>query len=660
MKFKKLTSYLLMLCLVLNLVVLFPTIASAAATSGTCGDNLTWTLDSNGLLTISGTGAMKDYYNQSDYGSPWGGYNEDINSKVKSIKINSGITHIGDFAFFSCSNVEEIILPETVSSIGKFAFWCCSSLKEITLTNTISSIEYNAFSECSSLEEISIPLQITSLESGTFRGCDSLSIIRIGKNVSNIDCDAFGSISGIKGFAVDGNNNYFSTDANGVLYNKNKTKLIKYTTGSTANEYNIPNTVNQIEKYAFANARNIKTLTIPNGVSEIVNIFSGSENLSLSSINIPKSVTKISENLSECEGLQIHYQGTEEEWNAIYKNLSTHDITYYFFEDEASTIAYTLSDGVLTLRGTGAMKNYSAEESPWYSARDTITDVVIETGITSIGEKSFRYCSNLKTVSIPNSVVSIEKDAFRGCINLKNIDIPNSVKNIGENAFRDCEQLSTVIIPNSVETIESGAFRACKDMESITISNSIKCIGKYAFAECENISSVDITNGTTTIDIGAFYNCHNLSDISIPNTISKIGNDAFEGCTQLSTVNYADAKSKWYSIDFGRNNEYLLNATINYALEDTDENSIQISGVSLSETLVQASVKNIPENSWVFAATYSDSGSLLGLTTLTVSGTTASGIVAGNDFAVIKVFAWDNFENLIPIANTKNVSLVRN
>lgn len=644
MKFKKLTSYLLMLCLVLNLVVLFPTIASAATTSGTCGDNLTWTLDANGLLTISGTGAMKDYdllwsSSMGSFYAPWYDYPTNECTKVKAIKIESGITHIGNYAFYTCSNVEEIVLPDTISSIGDYAFWGCSSLKEI-----------------------SIPPQVNAINTAVFRDCNNLSTIKIGKSVSNIKIDAFDNIYGIKCFIVDENNNYFSNDANGILYNKDKTKLIKYTTGSLATDYSIPGTVKEIERFAFSNAMNLESLNIPDGVSEINYIFASGKDslLSLSSLTIPKSVTKISDNLSDCEGLKIYYQGTEAEWNAIDNNLYTNDITCYFFKDETSTEAYTLSDGVLTLKGTGAMKNYSTEECPWYSARDTITDIVIETGITSIGEKAFRYCSNLKTVSIPNTVVSIEKDAFRGCISLKNIDIPNSVKNIGENAFRDCEQLSTVIIPNSVETIESGAFRACKDMESITISNSIKCIGKYVFAECENISSVDILNGATTIDIGAFYNCHSLSDISIPNTISKIGNDAFEGCTQLLTVNYADAKSKWYSIDFGRNNEYLLNATINYALEDTDENSIQISGVSLSETLVQASVKNIPENSWVFAATYSDSGALLGLTTLTVSGTTASGIVAGNDFAVIKVFAWDNFENLIPIANTKNVSLVKN
>ena len=249
MKFKKLTSYLLMLCLVLNLVVLFPTIASAATTSGTCGDNLTWTLDASGLLTISGTGAMKDYdlhWNSvmGSFYAPWYDYPTNECTKVKAIKIESGITHIGNNAFYKCSNVDEIVLPDTISSIGKFAFWGCSSLKEI-----------------------SIPPQVTSIGFAVFRDCDSLSIIRIGKNVSDIDCNDFDGISGIKGFVVDGNNNYYSTDANGVLYNKNKTKLIKYTTGSTANEYNIPNTVNQIEKYALTAGVNIDISKIEESVA---------------------------------------------------------------------------------------------------------------------------------------------------------------------------------------------------------------------------------------------------------------------------------------------------------------------------------------------------------------------------------------------------------
>ena len=110
----------------------------AEATSGTCGENLTWTLDNEGTLTISGTGAMTDYY----YDAPWHSSSENI----KSVVIEDSVTSIGYSAFYGCSNLTSITIPDSLTSIGEWAFGCCSSLTSITIPDSVTSIGERAFS----------------------------------------------------------------------------------------------------------------------------------------------------------------------------------------------------------------------------------------------------------------------------------------------------------------------------------------------------------------------------------------------------------------------------------------------------------------------------------------------------------------------------------
>ena len=197
-------------------------------------------------------------------------------------------------------------------------------------------------------------------------------------------------------------------------------------------------------------------------------------------------------------------------------------------------ITWTLSnDGTLTISGTD-MPNYNTNNSyyncPWYYKRSQIKKVVIENGVTSIGERAFEGCSSLTSITIPNSVTSIGNSVFQGCTNLTSVTIPNSVTSLGRSVFSNCSSLTSVTLPNSVTSIGGDAFYYCKGLTSIDIPNSVTSIGVKAFYECSKLSSVKLPKFLTSIGERAFYNCNSLTSINIPNGVTSIGKQAFKYC----------------------------------------------------------------------------------------------------------------------------------
>jgi len=223
---------------------------------------------------------------------------------------------------------------------------------------------------------------------------------------------------------------------------------------------------------------------------------------------------------------------------------------------------WELVDSTLTISGTGAMPDYNYSSGRvWPSSR--ITSVVIENGVTTIGEYAFYQHTGLTSVSIgnsvttigsaaflgtglttitiPNSVTSIGDYAFRGCTGLTTITIPNSVTTIGSEAFSGCTGLTSVSIGNSVTTIGSSAFNSCTGLTSVSIGNSVTSIGDYAFSGCTGLTSVSIGNSVTSIGDYAFRGCTGLTTITIPNSVTTIGSSAFRGCTGLTSVSIGNS-----------------------------------------------------------------------------------------------------------------------
>ncbi|MBR6441674.1 MAG: leucine-rich repeat domain-containing protein [Bacteroidales bacterium] len=177
--------------------------------------------------------------------------------------------------------------------------------------------------------------------------------------------------------------------------------------------------------------------------------------------------------------------------------------------------------------------NHTAEVGNNASASGVlvIPDSVVYNGITyivtSIGGLSFRNCTSLTSVTIPNSVITIGFAAFEECIGLNSVSIGNGVTSIGDYAFCDCNGLTSVTFPDSVVSIGSGAFLNCSGLTSVTIPNSVTTIGENAFAGCSGLTSVTIGSGVISIGQFAFLGCSSLTSVAIPNSVTSIGGGAF-------------------------------------------------------------------------------------------------------------------------------------
>ncbi len=492
----------------LDLPSLFDFKAEAASYSGSCGDNVYWSLDtSTGVLKITGTGSMKDYSYSSDV--PWASYR----SNIKTVNIGSSVTSIGECAFYSCDSLTNITIPDSVTTIGYRAFYNCTSLADVT----------------------------------------------IGDGVTTIGSYAFESCTGLTSITVDENSLYYSSDSCGVLFNKDKTTLIQYPVGNESTSYTISDKVTTIGFAAFKDCSWLTSVTIPDSVTTIGDsAFGHCENLT--SITIPDSVATIGTNVfyncTALTGATIGNGVTDIYYGAFYNCTGLKELTMPAsakIDDESNTFyGCTNIEKVTLTKGTGIMQDYRITQNslssntyyqytPWYISRNSLKELVIEDGVTSIGYSAFYDCSGLTSVTIPDSVTTIGDSAFGHCENLTSITIPDSVTTIGNSAFRNCKILTSVTIHNSVTNICEYAFAGCGGLASITIPDSVTEIEKATFLDCTSLTNITIPDGVTNIDSYAFDGCSGLTSVTIPDSVTYIGICAFDGCSGLTSVTIPDS-----------------------------------------------------------------------------------------------------------------------
>ena len=496
---------------------------------GLHGDNLTWELDSEGVLTISGKGEMD---NSSDV--PWDSYSDDIVNVV----IEEGVTSIGDSAFESCESLTSITIPNGVTSIGNSAFsWCydltsitipdsvtsigdrafagCIVLTSITIPDSVTSIGDYTFFSCVSLTTITIPDSVTSIGDVAFAGCDVLTSITIPDSVTSIGDRAFLLCESLTAINADSDNKYYASE-DGVLFNKDKSVLVLYPMGKTAKKYVMPDGVTTIGNNAFYRCNNLTSITIPDGVTTIGNkAFASCDNIT--SITIPDSVTSIGDDV-------FNYCG-----NLTFINVDS-DNKYYASEDG---VLFNKDKSVLVL----------------YPMGKTAKEYVIPYGVTTIGNNAFYDCSNLTSITIPDSVTTIGNKAFDNCDNLTSITIPDGVTTIGNNAFYGCYNLTSVTIPDSVTSIADDAFNYCGNLTFINIDSNNKYYSSedgvlfnkdksilIRFPEAKTAEEYVIPDSVTGIGDSAFKFCNNLTSITIPDSVTSIGNEAFAYCSNLISI----------------------------------------------------------------------------------------------------------------------------
>ena len=558
--------------------------------SGSCGANgadLTWTLDDNGLFTVSGTGEMENFSSADSYYHQWKSYR----GSIKYVWIKNGVTGIGTNAFNGTGNLTIVEIPDSVTSIYGYAFYGCTNLQEITLPESVTRIDQYAFGNCTSLRKITVPKNVRSLGWYLFAGCTGLVSAEIMDGVPAIGHYMFSGCTNLRSVTIPE-----SVASIGVQAFENCTGLSNVV---------IPKGVRSISNYAFKGCTNLARLTLPDGLSSI-----GSEAFanctSLRKVTLPESVIKVGSgafyNCSSLSSVTIP-EGVlqiEKEAFALCGKLAAvavpgtvTEIGEGAFKSCVGLKKAEIADGVLSIgkeafekcisltdlvlpesitsigdgvfRGCTSLTRMTIPESlsnigaNVFNGCGNLSEVTILDGATSIGDGAFAGCSSLKRVVIPDSVQSIGADAFNGCTNLAGLDFPDSLQSIGSRAFNGCTSLTEIALPNSVTSMGSEAFRGCRSLTSvalpvgltrisngafnecvgltnITIPANVTAVENYAFGACSGLTNISLPNGLTTIEYGAFSGCINLKEISIPESVTEIGSYAFRDCYSLKNV----------------------------------------------------------------------------------------------------------------------------
>ncbi|MCL2042037.1 MAG: leucine-rich repeat protein [Bacteroidales bacterium] len=201
-------------------------------------------------------------------------------------------------------------------------------------------------------------------------------------------------------------------------------------------------------------------------------------------------------------------------------------------------LTWNISYGTLTISGEGEMPDYvyNADCAPWFQYENIIKKVIIEDGVTSVGNNAFHGCYTLTSIVVPSSVTSIGEYAFAWCNSLTAVNIPDGITTIRDGVFHLCSRLTSIDIPNNVTSIGYGSFIACNGLTSIIIPENVTSIGPCAFASCNGFTTIVIPDGVTTIGESAFSNCKGLTSMIIPDGITSIEKSMFAECNALTSI----------------------------------------------------------------------------------------------------------------------------
>ena len=389
MKKKNIIAIILIISLVLSLGVLVTPSKADEVASGTCGDDLAWTLDSDGVLTVSGTGDMDDFTNTS---RPWYSYR----SSIKTVVIEDGVTSVGQYAFYNCAaldtlklpdtltsigayafgytSITSLIIPDSVTEIGRTAFFYCDELVSLTLSENLTEIEQSTFAYCKSLTEVIIPDSVTYISASVFYQCSSITDVSFGSGLETIGKSAFG-----------------------------------YCTSLTS--VSVPDNVISIGDSAFIDCDNIEEVYIGSGVSDMD----------------PASA------FCRCTSLESFTISSDNEYYiAIDDVVYDYDrTTLLYYSSGKEDEVYIIPGGVTTV---GIMA---------FECADHLVSVTIPPTVTEILEYGFYSCDRLENVMIAEGLETIGYYAFFECVSLTEIVLPSTLTKIGGRAF-DESSLTTI------------------------------------------------------------------------------------------------------------------------------------------------------------------------------------------------------------------------
>lgn len=515
--------------------------------SGTCGTNATWTLDSEGTLTISGSGEMDNNYSDM-YGSNPAPWIVDYRNAIKKVVIDGGITSIScaafaycdqlsqisiadsviiiwDEAFNECTSLQEVILPDSVTTIETLAFESCSSLRNVRLSANLAVLNYKAFESCTSLKSITIPGSLTTISGALFQGCTSLEQIILSDGVEKIEGYAFMGCTSLTGVVFPSSlktigNSAFSrcTSLTEIVIPANVTTIGDYAFSGCSSlsviKVDSENSSYCTVKGALLNKAKTELVlvpatrsgrfTIPYGVTAVhPNAF---YKCGINAVIIPKTVNSIQQGaFFECNSLQdVYYLGTSTDWQSVTINTSLTDATMHYpqYSGTCGTSATwsLFNDGLLVISGTGAMTNYSSDSSrPWGSYLSRIKSIIVDHGITRIGNNAFNG-SYAESLAIEDASLTMGEYSVFNNQYLTSIDFGAGTIIPSNNVFVECNALEFVHIPANVvmdgtfydDGSGYGMFYSCRALKTAVVDCAY--VGPYVFERDRALESVIFTD----------------------------------------------------------------------------------------------------------------------------------------------------------------------
>lgn len=423
------------------------------------------------------------------------------NGSLEEITFSDACVQVGRYAFYSNSKLVTVNFNDAIQTIGDNAFASCRKLENMTLPSTLTEIKTYTFAWCDSLKEIIIPEGVKTIAKKGFYSCDGATLISISSTVESIGALAFDDYSRLEKITVAENNSYFTADENGILFNKDKTELIKVPECNGITEYSVPGTVLKIADNALSYNKTLTTINFPADLKSIGEKAFYCSYYITGDVYIPASVEYIGEKVFyQCNYItainvdNANQWYSSDEYGALYDKNKTTLIVYppkstakeYVVPDTVIIIAdhaighAVLLDSIVIPDSVTTLEDYSIYSS-------SLSEIIIGSGLSEININAFSY-TTIKDIS-----VSEENEYFcsvDGALYDKDMTILYK--------FPSYQQRVDFVVPDTVKKIINGAFYQT-NIENIIFTNSVSEIGYSVFDNCYNLKTITVVNPNASI-----------------------------------------------------------------------------------------------------------------------------------------------------------------
>ena len=525
-------------------------------------------------------------------------YNPDKKSDG-NITLPSGVTAIGERAFYDRAEIRSVAMPDTVTDIASFAFNGCTGLAEIRLSRNIKSIGSFAFNNCRSLTGIDLPEGLQTLSTYAFHGCSSVTSLTLPTSLRCIGDACFHGMTSLTEFRMEEGGRGF-TVRDGVLYSADMTSLVQYPQGREGDEFTLPRGVKVLSDHCMNGAGLRRIAMTPE--LELIRPFALGYMRRLEELALPRSLKYIDN---------------------------------YALTDSKSIDRLTVDPANKAYRAEGgALLNKNGSNFIMQIVKLTEPDLTLPLGVRTVSPRAFIAHSEIRSIALPSSVTRIEDDAFCGCCNLEWIHLGRNIQTISATALSGCRSLREIrcegteeemasvikedalpfgvkpeiiygvtppdekqtedeniaiqakddqsladmrenlslyiyqtlpdggyeitgvksklhtelIIPEGVRRIGRGAFNGCESLERVQLPLGLEEIGDNAFALCRRLYDITLPRGLRRLGHLALY-CTDISEITLPGSLTAIGDRALAGCQSLRRIEVEEGNEHYLSRD---------------------------------------------------------------------------------------------------------------